>query len=221
MSHPIDLHILRSEDWPEHLLERALASTEGQPVNVHVAPYTGVLGRDRAHGYLQGSAPYVAFLDADDELLAGGLEALLSALESDRSLCGAYGGEEIIHPDGRVEYRQDARWSPVAQLTRSSAMHNGCVMRRSAIMPHLIEIEGYQGRANRLLRGLIVQSGAWQAVQAPVYRWYLREGTLHTMPLPAMDRAVTRRLAPILMAGGVRDLAREAPALSVGYMTSR
>ncbi len=200
MSHPIDLHILRSDDWPPDLFERAMASTEGQPVNVHVAPDTGVLGRDRAHGYRQGIAPYVAFLDADDELIAGGLEALLEALESDRSLCGAYGGEERIHPDGRVEYREDARWNPVAQLTLASAMHNGCVMRRSAIMAHLREIESYRGRANRLLRGLIVQSGAWQAVRTPVYRWHLRDGALHTIPLPAMDRAVTRRLTPILMA---------------------
>lgn len=196
---PIDLHILRSDDWPADLFARALASTEGQPVNVHVVPYTGTLGRNRAHGYRQGTAPYVAFLDADDELIPGGLSALLVALESDPTLCGAYGGEERVSPDGAAKIAMDRAWSPVAQLTRGDAMHNAALMRRAAVLPWLDEIAGYGGRSNRLLRGLITHYGPWQAVPVLTYRWYLREGTLRSHPLPQIDRAVTQRLAPILM----------------------
>lgn len=202
---PVDLFILRSDDWPADLFARALASTEGQPVNVHVVPYRGGQnGRDRAHGYRQGSAPYVAFLDADDELIPGGLAALLAALESDPSLCGAYGIEERMHPDGRVTCHRDQQWSPVAQLTRAGALHNATLKRRAAVLPYLDESSGYGMRSDRLLRGLMVQYGPWRAVPVPVYRWHLREGTLRSVPQPHIDRAVTQRLAPILMSAAKR-----------------
>lgn len=198
-NHPIDLHILRSDDWPADLFARALASTEGQPVNVHVVPWTGDLGQSRAQGYRQGHAPYVAFLDADDELIPGGLAACLTVLEADASLCGAYGGEELVWEDGKVNTRLDTVWSPVAQLTAASAQHNGILMRRAAVQSHLDEIARCPLRTNRLLRGLITQYGPWAAVPVLVYRWYLRSGTLRSTSRPDNNAAITRRLAPILM----------------------
>jgi glycosyltransferase involved in cell wall biosynthesis len=201
----IDLHIPASPDWPRHLLERAIASTKGEPVNVRVVPYTGSLGASRAHGYHHGTAPYVAFLDADDELIPGGLAALAAILDADPSLCGAYGAEERIWPDGRTEQRSDQRWTPIAQLTRSSAMHGAILMRRSAVMPHLAETAKLPVRSNRLLRGLVTQHGPWQACQVPSYRWHLRDGSLRTQPAPGIDTAITRRLTPILMAAHKRQ----------------
>lgn len=161
--------------------------------------YTGNNGADRAHGYRQGTAHYVTFLDADDELIPGGLATLLDALESDSRLCGAYGGEEQRHPDGQGTRHQDRVWSPIAQLTGASAMHNGSLKRRSAVLPCLDESARLSLRSDRLLRGLMTQHGPWQSVPVPVYRWYLREGTLRSIPTPHVDRAVAQRLAPILM----------------------
>ena len=197
---PIDLHILHSPGWHIDLFERAIASTEGEPVNVHIVPYAGNAGADHAHGYRQGTAPYVTFLDADDELIPGGLAALAAILDANPSLCGAYGAEERIWPDGRTELRSDQKWSPIAQITRTSAMHNAILMRRSAVMPHLAETAKLPVRSNRLLRGLIVQHGPWQACQTPSYRWHLRDGSLRTQSAPGIDAAITRRLTPILMA---------------------
>ena len=200
MTHPIDLHIPVSDDWPRDLFDRALASTEGEPVNVHIVPHHGHDGKARATGYRQGSAPYVAFLDADDELIPGGLAALSAILDANPSLCGAYGAEEQIHPDGRAATHFDYAWSPVRQLCRATAQHNAILMRRAAVLPYLNETAQLPIRSNRLLRGLITQHGRWQACQTPSYRWHLRDGSLRTQPAPGIDAAITRRLTPILMA---------------------
>lgn len=199
MPAPIDLHILRSPDWPRDLFERALASTEGQQVTVYVVPWTGHNGRDRAHGYRQGVAPYVAFLDADDELIPGGLEALLTALETAPGRCGAYGGEERVTTDGITTTHQDTVWTPIAQLTGASALHNAILMRRAAVLPHLAETARHPLRSNRLLRALITQSGPWLAVPAMAYRWYLRPGTLRTVHRPDVEAAILQCMASVLL----------------------
>jgi hypothetical protein len=201
---PIDLHIPVSHDWPRDLLDRAIASTDGEPVNIHVVPYQGHDGQARAHGYSQGRAHYVAFLDADDELIPGGMAALLDLLDTDPSLCGAYGAEEHITPAGRALH-SDPHWRPLDQLLGRSHLHAGAIMRRTAAAPHLPEISTHPRHANRLLRGLITQHGSWQACQAPTYRWHLRDGSLRTQPVPDIDTAITRRLTPILMAAHKRQ----------------
>lgn len=202
---PIDLHIPVSDDWPRDLLERALASTDGEPVNVHIVPYSGHDGRARAEGYSRGTAPYLAFLDADDELIPGGMATLAAVLDSNPALCGAYGAEEHQHPSGLRTMQADARWSPIAQLTATGHLHAGAIMRREAVSAHLKEIARCPRHANRLLRGLITQHGPWQANQVPSYRWHLRDGSLRTQPAPGIDTAITRRLAPILMAAHKRQ----------------
>lgn len=204
-SHIIDLHILHSPGWHPELLDRAIASTEGESVTIHVVPYEGHLGKARANGYRQGVAPYLAFLDADDELIPGGLAALAAILDANPALCGAYGAEERLRPDGRTEQRSDQQWLPIAQLTRASAMDNAILMRRTAVMPHLDEAANLALRSNRLLRGLVTQHGPWQACQVPTYRWRLRDGSLRTQPAPGIDAAITRRLTPILMAAHKRQ----------------
>lgn len=209
---PIDLHILRPDDWPQNLLDRAMASTEGQPVNVHVVPYAGHEGRARAEGYQRGSAPYVAFLDADDELIAGGLEALLAALDADPTLCGTYGGEEQHWPDGtRTRHLAVSPWSARQQrLARIPALHNGVLMRREAVTPHLAEIARYPIRSNILLRGLVTQYGPWRAVPVMAYRWYRRPGTLSSRHAHNIQIAIAQRLDPILLAAESRQSERLA-----------
>lgn len=194
----VDVHVLVSPDWPRALLERALASLDGAPVAVHLTDYRGHLGEARARGYRQGHAPYVMFLDADDELIPAGLPAAIAALESDPALCGVYGAEERVHQDGRRTLHSDPRWCPIAQLVRTSAQHNACLMRRAAVLPYLAETARLPVRSNRLLRGLMIQSGPWRAIPDPLYRWHLREGTLRSIPRPDIDRAITQRLTPIL-----------------------
>lgn len=196
----IDLQLLDGSDWRPADFARALASAAGQPVNVHIVPWLGEYGRSRADGCRAGTAPYLAFLNADDALIPGGLAALLAVLESDASLCGAYGGEERIHDDGTVRTRMERQWNPVAQLTASGAQHNGCLMRRSAVMPHVDEMATAGIYSDRLLHGLMVQSGPWRAAEVMVYRWFVRSDALHTEDDPERGIKVVQRLAPILMA---------------------
>ncbi|MCK7579774.1 MAG: hypothetical protein MZV65_31535 [Chromatiales bacterium] len=212
---PIDLHILRSRRLAYRSVRaRSMASTEGQPVNVHVVPYAGHAGQARAEGYRHGNAPYVAFLDADDELLAGGMDALLNVLEADSTLCGAFGGEERVAENGRVAVYMDRVWSPHRhRVTGAPAPHNAILMRREAVTPHLNEIAAYPCRADRLLRALVTQYGPWRAVPVPAYRWYLRAGTLRSRQLPDDQRlALRRRIDSVLRVAERREFERRLAA---------
>jgi hypothetical protein len=197
---PVDLHVLVSPDWPAALLDRALASTAGAPCQVWLAPWLGEgEGASRAAAYRLGQAPYVAWLDADDELIPGGMAALVAALEARPDACGAYGGEERVYAGGRLERAMDERWDPIAQLCLASGQHNAVVMRRQAVLPWLGELSAFTPRSNRLLRGLVTASGPWVCVPVLAYRWYRdRPCSLGAAPTPALDRSITRRLAPLL-----------------------
>lgn len=196
----IDLLLLDGAAWRPEAFARALASTAGHPVNVHLVPWLGEYGVSRAAGCHAGTAPYLAFLNADDELIPGGLAALLEVLESDPTLCGAYGGEEQVAVDGSVTVRLDRTWDPLAQLTATNAQHNGCLMRRAAVMPYLAEMATAGIYCNRLLRGLMVQSGPWRAVEVPVYRWFVRPDALHRTGTDKVRLAwITRRISQGLL----------------------
>lgn len=197
---PIDLLLLDGANWHYDAFMRALASTVGHPVNVHIVPWLGEYGASRAAGCRCGTAPYLAFLNADDELIPGGLTALLEALEADPALCGAYGGEERVAAEGTVTRHMDRVWHPLEQLTATNAQHNGCLMRRRAVMPHLADMTTAGIYCNRLLRGLMVQSGPWRAVEVPVYRWFVRPDALHTHRDDALFARITRLMAPGLLA---------------------
>lgn len=200
----IDVHLLVSADWPRGLLDRALASAKHPALALHVMPYTGVIGRDRAAGYRRGTAPYVTFLDADDELVPEGVLALAAALEGAPDAPAAYGAERRIRADGGSTIHAEERWCPITQLTGGGGPHNAILMRRDAVMPHVAEIANWPIRSDRLLRGLITQSGSWLPVpSAETYRWHLRDGTLRTRPAGDIDRAITQRIAPLLCRSNV------------------
>ena len=83
----IDLHILISRDtperWVDHALDMAMRAVTRAPVPVtlHVIDgEPGHIGRARARGYAQGSAPYVTFVDDDDWLDAEAFAGLAEVL---------------------------------------------------------------------------------------------------------------------------------------------
>lgn len=79
----LDLHILilpqTNPDWVQQCLRsvREAVAFAGFPVAVHALPATyGHVGRERARGYAQGSAPYVTQVDEDDFITVHALEIL-------------------------------------------------------------------------------------------------------------------------------------------------
>lgn len=194
MSHPVDLHVLRSPDWPDNLLDRALESARYAPANVHVVPWERHHGRARAAGYLNGRAPYVGFLDADDEIIPEGLERLIDALASNPRACGVYGAEQRIREDGATRVMPCPAYYPGLLLECSGALHNAVLMRRDLVERCLGETAELPLRSNWLLRALLARWGPWQGVDAVAYRWHLRAGTLRLLPAPGIERRIVQAL---------------------------
>jgi hypothetical protein len=74
----IDVHIIHYLE-PQWMLDRCLASIEGQPVNIHIIkgveewpPFKG-----RKKGFAAGTAKYCSYVDPDDEVMPGAYETLI------------------------------------------------------------------------------------------------------------------------------------------------
>ena len=83
----LDLHVLVRKDTPKDWLRQCFTSIHDAvanapfPVHVHRLPAVpGHIGRARAAGYAQGTAPYVTYVDDDDYLLPDAFTKIASAL---------------------------------------------------------------------------------------------------------------------------------------------
>jgi len=96
----IDLHIIHYKE-PQWMLDRCLASLEGQPVNIHIikgiAEWPLLVGR--IEGFLAGDAPFVSCVDPDDTVKPGAFEKMLSFADNYDLI---YGKEEKV-TNGVVE----------------------------------------------------------------------------------------------------------------------
>ena len=65
----VDVHVLHCYEPPEWI-DACLRSLESEPVHVHLcAGIQGKVGLARANAFRQGTAEYVSFVDADDEVM--------------------------------------------------------------------------------------------------------------------------------------------------------
>ena len=98
--HHIDLHVIHYDE-PQWVLDRCIASLEGQPVNIHIVQgvkeFPPIKGRQA--GYVAGTAPYATYVDPDDEVMPGAVERLLVHYGADL----IWGNELVKGPDG-MEY---------------------------------------------------------------------------------------------------------------------
>lgn len=85
------------------------------------------------HGIAQGSAPYVAWLNADDLYLPDGLAALVAALERDPQAPAAYGRCRFVDEAGRPQgHYPTCAFSPRLLANFCLVCQPGTLMRRSA-----------------------------------------------------------------------------------------
>ena len=83
----IDVHVLTWSGVREDWLKQCLSSLEGEKCTVHVVQgVEGNIGAGRALGYALGSHEFVSFVDCDDYVLPGVMDACLSALDRHRAV---------------------------------------------------------------------------------------------------------------------------------------
>lgn len=205
----IDVHVLHCHEPPEWIAG-CLDSLHDEPVTVYLRKgIKGKVGLARARAFACGHAPYVAFVDGDDEVMPGAFDAALEVLESRPEVVSTYCDIQLLgHPDG-VGYIK-APWDPAAQLQRMAEVHHLHVMRRSAVMPLLDELSCWDGYEEYVLMGLLCRYGVHHHIPRQLYRFrqhnrYHRAGMIGGQ---MMRRAATAKVAPVLaplIAAGVRQ----------------
>jgi len=195
----IDVHVLYCYE-PVRWIDDALISLAAEPVNVHfLKGIAGKVGLARANAFRLGTAEYVAFVDADDAVVSGAFNAALDILDSRPEIVATYCDVQLIgEPDGVGYFK--APWNPLSQLFGPSEVHHLHVMRRSAVEPHLAELELWDGYEEYLLMGLICQFGQQYHIPYPWYRFrqhnaYPRAGAIGGNP---MRQAAGKRVLPVL-----------------------
>lgn len=118
----IDVHVLTFSGTRPEWLEQCLASLADQPCTVRVVKgVEGHVGAGRAAGFALGNHDLVAYVDCDDYLLPGALDACLLALDTHRAVTTC---EYVEYLDGsRHPYPKPS--------------HNISVYRREDIVPLL------------------------------------------------------------------------------------
>lgn len=165
----IDLHILTHDGTRADWLEQALASADGQGATVHVVDNTGrSVGQGRARGYQLGSHEFVAYLDSDDYLLPGAIEACLEGLKQHRAVVTM---EQIIYESGKV--------FPFPKPGHSIAAY-----RREDVLPWLDALSESHHSADMNLRRVL------RPVQLPYlgYVWRVHAGGDHHKTMAALPQ---------------------------------
>lgn len=117
----IDVHVLTHSGTRPEWLAQCLASLADEPCTVHVVRgIEGCIAAGRAIGFALGDHPYVTFVDSDDYVLPGSMQAVTDALGT--GLDAVVAGEMIL-ADGKLH-------SP-------SYGHHLFALRRAVIAPHL------------------------------------------------------------------------------------
>lgn len=199
----VDLHILTHAGANPDWLDQALASCQGQPVNVHVIPNGPHIDQGRAKGFATGSADFVGILDSDDWLLPGAVESCLESLANRPDAVGAF-TDEVRMRDGVQVGVGDSTgtgpWCPIRQLTRISYGRHLMVMRRAIVMPYLAELAEWPRLGVYVLRGLAVQQGPWIHVERDGYVHREHDGNIAKVVPTTTEqvRAAVLRVRPFL-----------------------
>lgn len=83
----IDVHVLTYSGTRDEWLQQCLDSLASEPCTVRiVSGEEGNVGAGRAQGYALGDHEFVSYVDSDDYVLPGVMEAALRGLEKSRSV---------------------------------------------------------------------------------------------------------------------------------------
>lgn len=150
-------------------------------------------GLARANAFRKGTAEYVAFVDADDEVVSGAFQAALDVLDARPEIVATYCDVQLIgHPEGVGYFK--APWTPLLSYLahrkfitpRYAPIRSGTAFGR---------VESWDGYEEYTLMGLLCQFGQQYHIPFPWYRFrqhnaYPRAGAIGGDP---MRKAAGRR----------------------------
>lgn len=163
----IDVHLLimpgERADWRK----QCLASLRGEPAQVRVIPgKVDDLGGARAEAFLEGTSPYVSWVDPDDYVLPGGFQACIHVMKQDNSVA-ACTQEYVTGISGKIiDVTQPKDW-----------IHHLIVLKRDIAIKHLSVLRNWDHKSSQISEGryfiefLLSHQYPVSFVKQPYYVW--------------------------------------------------
>lgn len=170
----IDVHVLTHEGTRPDWLAECLRSLESEPCTVHLVNNAGrKVGPGRAAGYKMGGHPLVSYVDSDDFVFPGAMQAVIDGLAHHTSVCTR---ELAIH-------------NGVGFFKLPRGGHNLFAARRDAIEPLLVHMETIDYLSDVMVRRHLKPA----QLDFLGYAWRLHDMQAHRNINNAMLRAEIER----------------------------
>jgi len=199
----VDTHALLLPETNQNWWDECRATLKNEPINLLTTDgIRGHIGKARAKGFQLGESPYISFVDPDDLVIPGAFSACIKTLEAHPDACGTYTDEILIESSGRKirpGFFSGHPWNPLHML-EPQYMHHLLVMRRTAVLPYLKELDKWPNLAEFVLKGLMVQSGPWVRTNLVGYQWRIsdnQQATHKQFPITGVN-AARWRIIPLL-----------------------
>jgi len=196
----VDTHVLihHSKTRPQWL-DQCLASLESESTSIILVDSdSDHIGQLRAEAMTHGTAPAVSFVDDDDWLEPGALDACAAAIGG--RIIGAYTGFRRIdaETDGVLSVDPRGPWSRVGQACQPYTVLHCKAFARSALTPAILaEVAKWPTAEEVVLTGLLAGRGDW--LHLPIIGANKRE---HKIGAGA-------RITPTLLAAAMIKVARD------------
>lgn len=200
---PVDVHVLSYLGRPEWL-DQCLASLAAEPCATHVVEggFPDSIGAARAFAFTLGDAEFVSFIDDDDHVVPGAMQACIDYLGAHPECVGVYTDLEHLHADGQRDREFKGPWRPLRHLTYCPEVTHLKVMRRSAVEPFLDELARWPTYEEYVLCALMVELGEWAhlPIVGAVKRYKPAARSSMRLASPDLWQRAVAKVTPTLMA---------------------
>lgn len=109
----IDVHIAHLPGENKEWWEQCQRSLVDEPINIHnIDGVVKNIKQTRYNGFLQGTSPYVSFVDPDDYVLPGAFAKCLEVIQhTPRDVCAAYTTSKYLYENRLVDGKTYVPWS--------------------------------------------------------------------------------------------------------------
>lgn len=178
----IDVVITTLPDTDRTFFARCLDSLANEPVGVHfVNGLKGCIGYGRAESLKAGFAPYVAFVDPDDEIVPGIFAKLEAELFDNPAM--VYTDEHLIDAGGkfiRTGWSRDPSFADSFPLhhrelltdwQNGGYLHHLCVFRRDIALQFAEQLRSLHVNAEGFLSQHMLLNGKVKHLKELGYKW--------------------------------------------------
>lgn len=185
----IDVHVLHLSNENKHWKYLCDESLKNNPINIfHCNGILGDIVNSRYNGFMQGTAPYVSFVDPDDIVLPGAFTKCLEVLEEYPDVCGVYTLSQIIdiHGNPKKLIHPFREWSKeLMKKNINTEIHQLMVMKRKDLIDAFNMILNSNPSGRYLLGFLIAlmaKQSSWKAIDFVGYQWRVHPDAYHYTP---------------------------------------